>query len=69
MDRHSRVFAGGCLAAIMGIVVTGSGCRSMRNDVPPGSPIRRRAAALRRSALTRILIPILRLHLAFTATA
>ena len=38
MDRHSRVLAGGCLVALMGIVFTSSGCRSMRNDVPPGKP-------------------------------
>jgi hypothetical protein len=38
MDRHSRVLAGRCLVALMGIVLTASGCRSMRNDVPPGKP-------------------------------
>jgi hypothetical protein len=38
MDRHSRVLAGGCLVTLMGIVLTASGCRSMRNDVPPGKP-------------------------------
>jgi hypothetical protein len=38
MDRHSRLLAGGCLAAIMGMLVTVAGCRSMRNDVPPGRP-------------------------------
>jgi hypothetical protein len=38
MDRRSRVLACGSLAVIMGIVVTASGCRSMRNDVPPGKP-------------------------------
>ncbi len=38
MDRHSRVLAGGCLVALMAIVLTTSGCRSMRNDVPPGKP-------------------------------
>ncbi len=38
MDRHSRVLAGGCLVVLMGIVLTASGCRSMRNDVPPGKP-------------------------------
>ena len=43
---------------IMGIVVTASGCRSMQNDVPPGKPIQPRAAVLRRSGLTRTLIPI-----------
>jgi hypothetical protein len=38
MDRHSRVLAGGCLALIAGMVITVAGCRSMRNDVPPGKP-------------------------------
>ena len=38
MDRLSRVFAGGCLALCVGIVVSASGCRSMRNDVPKGKP-------------------------------
>jgi hypothetical protein len=38
MDRHVRIFAGGCLLAMMGIVMTAAGCRSMRNDVPPGKP-------------------------------
>jgi hypothetical protein len=38
MDRHSRVFAGGCLVAMMGMVMTAGGCRSMKNDVPPGKP-------------------------------
>jgi hypothetical protein len=38
MDRHSRMLASGCLAAIVGIVVSVTGCRSMRNDVPPGKP-------------------------------
>jgi hypothetical protein len=38
MDRHNRVLVGGCLAVLLGFVVTGSGCRSMRNDVPPGKP-------------------------------
>jgi hypothetical protein len=38
MDRHSRVLAGGCLAVIVGTILTVSGCRSMRNDVPPGKP-------------------------------
>ena len=38
MDRHSRVFAGGCLVAMMGMVLTAAGCRSMKNDVPPGKP-------------------------------
>ena len=38
MDRHSRVLAGGCLVTLMGIVLTASGCRTARNDVPPGKP-------------------------------
>jgi hypothetical protein len=38
MERHSRMLAGGCLAALLGMVITSSGCRSMRNDVPPGKP-------------------------------
>jgi hypothetical protein len=38
MERHNRVLAGGCLVAMMGMVITASGCRSMRNDVPPGKP-------------------------------
>jgi len=38
MDRHSRVLAGGCMIALMGMVLTAAGCRSMRNDVPPGKP-------------------------------
>ncbi len=38
MDRRSRVFTGGCLAVVMGTVVTVVGCRSMKNDVPPGKP-------------------------------
>jgi hypothetical protein len=36
MDRLSRAIAGGCLALALGIVITASGCRSMRNDVPKG---------------------------------
>jgi hypothetical protein len=38
MDRLSRLFAGCCLTLALGIVFTGSGCRSMRNDVPKGKP-------------------------------
>ena len=38
MDRHGRLLAGGCLAVIMGMFVAVAGCRSMRNDVPPGKP-------------------------------
>jgi hypothetical protein len=38
MDRLSRVIAGGCLTLALGIVVSASGCRSARNDVPKGKP-------------------------------
>lgn len=38
MDRLSRTLAGGCFAVILGTIVSTSGCRSMRNDVPPGKP-------------------------------
>ena len=38
MDRLSRVSAGGCLVLVLGTVVAASGCRSMRNEVPPGKP-------------------------------
>ncbi len=40
MDRLSRVIASGSLTLAMasGIVVSASGCRSMRNDVPKGKP-------------------------------
>jgi hypothetical protein len=38
MDRHNRVLVGGCMALLFGFVAAGSGCRSMRNDVPPGKP-------------------------------
>ena len=38
MDRHNRVLVGGSLAVLLGFLITGSGCRSMRNDVPPGKP-------------------------------
>ena len=38
MDRLSRVIAGGCLTLASGMVLTASGCRSMRNDVPKGKP-------------------------------
>jgi hypothetical protein len=38
MDRLSRLFAGCCLTLALGIMFTGSGCRSMRNDVPKGKP-------------------------------
>jgi hypothetical protein len=36
MDRLRRVLAGGTLAVMLGTVVAASGCRSMRNEVPPG---------------------------------
>jgi hypothetical protein len=36
MDRLSRRIVGGCFALALGFVVTASGCRSMRNDVPKG---------------------------------
>jgi hypothetical protein len=38
MDRLSRALTGGCLAVVLGTVFSASGCRSMRNDVPPGKP-------------------------------
>jgi hypothetical protein len=37
MDRLNRALAGGCLAAALAMVFS-AGCRSMRNDVPPGKP-------------------------------
>jgi hypothetical protein len=36
MDRLRRVLAGGTLAIMLGTVVAASGCRSLRNEVPPG---------------------------------
>jgi hypothetical protein len=36
MDRLRRILAGGTLAMMLGTVVAASGCRSMRNEVPPG---------------------------------
>ena len=36
MDRLRRVLAGGTLAMMLGAVAVASGCRSMRNEVPPG---------------------------------
>jgi hypothetical protein len=36
MDRLRRVLAGGMLAIMLGTVVAASGCRSTRNEVPPG---------------------------------
>jgi hypothetical protein len=38
MDRLSRALAGGSLALVLGTVLSAAGCRSMRNDVPPGKP-------------------------------
>jgi hypothetical protein len=38
MDRLNRALAGGCLAVALGMAVSASGCRSARNDVPPGKP-------------------------------
>lgn len=38
MDRLRRILAGGSLAVVLGTVLTASGCRSMRNEVPPGKP-------------------------------
>ena len=67
MDRHSRVLAGGCLVVLMGIVLTASGCRSMRNDVPPGKPYSTTGGGLPRSASTPTLTPIPRSRLAFMA--
>ena len=36
MDRLRRVLAGGMLAIMLGTVVAASGCRNLRNEVPPG---------------------------------
>ena len=36
MDRLRRVLAGGAMALTLGTVVAASGCRSMRDQVPPG---------------------------------
>src|SRR5262245_2263089 len=38
MDRLSRALAGGSLAVVLGTVISAGGCRSMRNEVPPGKP-------------------------------
>jgi len=38
MDRLSRALAGGCLAVVLGMIFSASGCRNTRNDVPPGKP-------------------------------
>ena len=36
MDRLRRMLAGGTLAIMLGTIVAASGCRSMRDEVPPG---------------------------------
>jgi hypothetical protein len=36
MDRLRRVLASGSLAMILGMVTAASGCRSTKNEVPPG---------------------------------
>jgi hypothetical protein len=38
MDRLRRVLASGTWVVTMGTVLTAAGCRSMRNEVPPGKP-------------------------------
>jgi hypothetical protein len=38
MDRLRRVLTGGTLVMMLGTVVAASGCRSLRNEVPPGKP-------------------------------
>ena len=38
MERLSRVIAGCSLTLALGAVISASGCRSMRNDVPSGKP-------------------------------
>jgi len=38
MDRLRRVLTGGTLVMLLGTIVAASGCRSMRNEVPPGKP-------------------------------
>jgi len=38
MDRPSRLLAGWTLTMALGALATVSGCRSMRNEVPPGKP-------------------------------
>ncbi len=38
MDRLNRALVGGCLAAALGMLFSSAGCRSMKNDVPPGKP-------------------------------
>jgi hypothetical protein len=38
MDRLRRLLTGGTLVMVLGPVIAASGCRSMRNEVPPGKP-------------------------------
>ncbi len=38
MDRNNRFTTGGTIAVFLGVVLSGAGCHSMRNEVPPGRP-------------------------------
>jgi hypothetical protein len=38
MERRGRVLTGGTLVAVLGMILTTSGCRSTRSEVPPGKP-------------------------------
>jgi hypothetical protein len=38
MDRLRRVLTSGTLAMVLATLVAASGCRSLRNEVPPGKP-------------------------------
>jgi hypothetical protein len=38
MDRQNRVLTSGSLVMALALVATGSGCHSMRNEVPPAKP-------------------------------
>ena len=38
MDRLKRVLTGGTLVMVLGTVIAAMGCRSPRNDIPPGKP-------------------------------
>ena len=38
MDRLRRLLTGGTLVMTLSTVIAASGCRSMRNEVPPGKP-------------------------------
>jgi hypothetical protein len=38
MDRLKSVLAGGTMAMLLGMLVTASGCRSTKNEVPSGRP-------------------------------